>query len=46
MVEALSRVTHLDPRAVDGARAVAEGVTLLLEDPRAGRTGSQPDPLA
>ena len=36
VVEALSRVTHLDSRAVDGARAVAEGVALLLEDPQAG----------
>lgn len=36
LVEAISRVTHVDPRAVDGARAVAEGVALLGEDPGAG----------
>lgn len=36
LVEAVSRVTHTDPRAVDGARAVAEAVALLRESPGGG----------
>lgn len=30
LVEAVSRVTHTDPRAVDGARAIAEAVALVV----------------
>lgn len=35
-MEAISRVTHTRPPAVDGARAVAEAVALLREAPEAG----------
>ena len=32
LVEAVSRVTHTDPRGVDAARCLAEGVAALLDD--------------